>query len=135
MTEEELDAIEDLKLQIEQEKEELPYSEESLKNHICILNLIEKPQKENEELKDKNKTLENLLQGNLYEMYKYYRDLAGKYQGSCISKQKIKDKIEELEKQKLSVPEEIDFSAFYRIKDLKNVEIKVLQELLEGDDE
>lgn len=33
-------------------------------------------QKEIDELKDKNRTLETLLQGNLYEMYKYYRELA-----------------------------------------------------------
>ena len=53
--------------------------------------------KENEELKDKNKTLEELLQGTLYEMYKYYRDLANSYQANCISKEKVKDKIEYLE--------------------------------------
>ena len=34
-------------------------------------NLIDKQQKENEDLKNKNKTLEELLQGTLYEMYKY----------------------------------------------------------------
>lgn len=45
-TEEEKKAIEDLKLTIEQEKEELPYSEESLKNNETLLNLIEKQQKE-----------------------------------------------------------------------------------------
>lgn len=51
---------------------------------------------ENEELKRKNKTLEELLQGNLYELYKYYKELAGTYQGNCISKEKIKNKIEYL---------------------------------------
>ena len=55
--------------------------------------------KENEELKEKNKILEELLQGNLYNLYKYYRELAGSYQGNCIPVQKIKDKIEELNKQ------------------------------------
>ena len=43
---------------------------------------------------------------------------------------KIKAKIEELEKEK-NIPEEMDFKAFYRIKDLKNIEIAVLQSLLE----
>ena len=58
---------------------------------IHILNIIENQQKEIEELKDKNKTLEQLLQGNLYEMYKYYRELANSYQANCISKDKIRD--------------------------------------------
>lgn len=40
--------------------------------------------------KAKNKTLEELLQGKLFELYKYYKDLAGTYQGNCISKDKIK---------------------------------------------
>lgn len=53
-----------------------------------VLNLIEK-------LKDKNKTLESLLQGNLYEMYLYYKELANKYQANCISKDTIKEKIKE----------------------------------------
>ena len=42
----------------------------------------------------------------------------------------IKAKIEELEKEK-NIPKEMDFKAFYRIKDLKNIEIAVLQSLLE----
>lgn len=63
---------------------------------INILSDYKKVLKENEELKRKNKTLEELLQGNLYELYKYYRELAGSYQGNCILAQKAKDKIEEL---------------------------------------
>ena len=49
---------------------------------------------------------------------------------NCIPKSKVKEKIEELEKLK-DVPHELDFKAFYRIKDLRNIEIGVLQELLE----
>lgn len=49
------------------------------------------------ELEDKNKTLETLLQGNLYQMYLYYKELAGRYQANSISKDKVKEKIEELE--------------------------------------
>lgn len=78
---------------------------------------------ENEELKRKNKTLEELLQGNLYELYKYYKELADTYQGNCIPVQKVKDKIEELDK---------------KVKNYQCVENrinlyqrKVLQELLE----
>ena len=61
-----------------------------------ILSDYKRVLKENEELKRKNKTLEELLQGNLYELYKYYKELAGTYQGNCISKEKIKNKIEYL---------------------------------------
>lgn len=42
----------------------------------------------------------------------------------------IEKKIEELEKEK-NIPHEMDFKAFYRIKDLKNIEIGTLQELLD----
>lgn len=59
-----------------------------------ILSDYKRVLKENEELKAKNKILEELLQGNLYELYKYYRELAGSYQGNCITVQKVKDKIE-----------------------------------------
>lgn len=47
--------------------------------------------------KEKNKTLEELLQGNLFEMYKYYKNLCSSYQANCISKDKINAKIEECE--------------------------------------
>lgn len=42
-----------------------------------------------EKEKEKNKTLEELLQGRLFELYKYYKDLASTYQGNCVSKDKI----------------------------------------------
>lgn len=104
----------------------------------------EKLQKEYEELKSKNKTLEELLHGNLYELYKYYKELAGTYQGNCISVKKVKDKIEKEikyhEKNILDIENitmlkgkaakeeaEIEFNK-YAIVVLK----KMLQELLEG---
>ena len=63
------------------------YGERNLENDIItVLGLLNETQMENE-------TLEELLQGTLYEMYKYYRDLANSYQGNCISKEKVKDKI------------------------------------------
>ena len=66
------------------------YGERNLeKDIITVLGLLNEKQMENE-------TLEELLQGTLYEMYKYYRDLANSYQGNCISKEKVKDKIEDL---------------------------------------
>lgn len=98
---------------------------------------IKELQKENEELKSKNKTLEELLQGNLYELYKYYKELAGAYQGNCIPVQKVKDKIEELYKQDRNWSEEMsepdsNFKNIDRnLKRIKN-QIDVLLELLEG---
>ena len=71
--------------------------QESYKIEQKLKQQIKESQKENEELKSKNKTLEELLQGNLYELYKYYKELAGTYQGNSIPVQKIKDKIEELD--------------------------------------
>lgn len=104
-----------------------------------LLNLIEKLQKENEKLKSKNKTLEELLQGNLYELYKYYKELAGSYQGNCISVQKVKDKIEELKKQDKEWTEELsepdsNFKIIDRnLKRIKN-QIEILQELIESEE-
>lgn len=101
--------------------------EENLK---ILLNLIEKLQKENEELKSKNKTLEELLQGNLYELYKYYKELAGTYQGNCISVQKVKDKIEELQNGPLKINENNKY--YYETEAYNKIIIQVLQGLLEG---
>lgn len=53
------------------------------------------------------------------------------HKSGYISKDKIREKIEEKEKQKEEVPHEMDFRAFYRISDLKEVEIGALKELLE----
>ena len=67
------------------------YGERNLeKDIITVLGLLNETQMENE-------TLEELLQGTLYEMYKYYRDLANSYQGNCISKEKVKNMIKEKE--------------------------------------
>lgn len=85
--------------------------------------------KENEELKSKNKTLEELLQGNLYELYKYYKELAGTYQGNCIPVQEVKDKIEELKQEKKKYGNCL--IEMYE-DELVNRDIKILQELLEG---
>lgn len=101
-----------------------------LLNYKRALKENEELKKENEELKRKNKTLEELLQGNLYELYKYYKELADTYQGNCIPVQKVKDKIEELKN--ISNTEELE-----DIMNRKNYTISelvqyVLQELLEG---
>lgn len=89
------------------------------KDIITVLKLLKETQM-------KNELLEELLQGNLYEMYKYYRDLANSYQGNCISKEKIKDKLEELNKEIKSCTE---IDAIFKIK-----QQQILQELLESEE-
>ena len=69
--------------------------------------------------KSKNKTLEELLPGNLYELYLYYKELASKYQANSISKDEVREKIKELSKAQ-------DFKV-----GLENYTIKILKELLE----
>lgn len=95
-----------------------------------ILSDYKRVLKENEELKSKNKILEELLQGNLYELYKYYKELAGSYQGNCIPVQKVKDKIEKLNNESHAEKlEDIMNRKNYTITELVQY---VLQELLEG---
>ena len=79
------------------------------------------------ELGDKNKTLETLLQGNLYQMYLYYKELAGRYQANSISKDKVKEKIEELNKAYEDSKDENGESQYY----YPDYTIRVLEELLE----
>ena len=80
-----------------------------------IRDLLDLYQKE----KEKNKTLETLLQGNLYQMYLYYKELASRYQANSVSKDKIREKIKELEN--VSYAECIESA---------KEDIKLLQELL-----
>ena len=129
MNKEEKNAIEYLKIRL-YGNEGCKYIDVAQEDLRIFTNLIDKLQKENEELKDKNKTLEELLQGTLYEMYKYYRDLANSYQANCISKEKIKDKIEELEKDEYSKY----YDMFLEERDLKYT-LQILQELLEENEE
>ena len=95
-----------------------------------------KLRKENEELKSKNKTLEELLQGNLYELYKYYKELAGTYQGNSVPIQKVKAKIEELDIEISTCEYADDDSEEYKQEIEKNkaellIARKVLQQLLD----
>ena len=87
------------------------------KDIITVLGLLNETQMENERL-------EELLQGTLYEMYKYYRDLANSYQGNCISKEKVKEKIKKLQEIKGDLATCIATSE----------RIKALSELLESEE-
>ena len=84
------------------------------------------------ELEDKNKTLETLLQGNLYQMYLYYKELAGRYQANSISKDKVKEKIEELEELVKDFEEywSKDPRKFKKEKCIDYYKLEALQELL-----
>lgn len=82
---------------------------------VCkTLDLVEKLQKENEELKEIN----NELEAEKNEAIR-------RYNFETIPKQKVKDKIKELEK------EQRYYYSQYKIEEL-NDKIQVLQELIEG---
>lgn len=105
------------------------YGERNLeKDIITVLELLKETQM-------KNESLEELLQGNLYEMYKYYRDLANSYQGDCISKEKVKDKIEELNKKEKEELKGMKGQDRYFVKQTYQNKRMILQELLEESEE
>ena len=43
------------------------------------------------ELEDKYSELHRLIQGDLYDEYLYYKQLASYYQGDCVSKKQIRE--------------------------------------------
>ena len=105
------------------------YGERNLeKDIITVLELLKETQM-------KNETLEELLQGNLYEMYKYYRDLANSYQGNCISKEKVKDKIEELNKKEKEELKGMKGQDRYFVKQTYQNKRMILQELIKESEE
>ena len=105
------------------------YGERNLeKDIITVLELLKETQM-------KNETLEELLQGNLYEMYKYYRDLANSYQGNCISKEKVKDKIEELNKKEKEELKGMKGQDRYFVKQTYQNKKMILQELKKESEE
>ena len=93
------------------------YEERDYPNMICfkkdmiiILNLIEKLQKENEELKEENEYNKILLDmNNNFTIDKK----TGNYKWNVIELQKVKDKIEELNKEIKSCTE---IDAIFKIK-------------------
>lgn len=90
-----------------------------------ILNLIDKLQKENEELKEKNKTLELT---NTLRSYCKIDELANAYQANSISKDKIREKIKELEEYIVKTEEETCGRCITIGEDMT---IRYLKELLE----
>ena len=87
---------------------------------------LEQEKEKNNELEIKLSTRDNINVDKLVEKYKYYRRLADSYQANCISKDKIKEKIEELEKR---YTEHCYFQ--YNKKEVLDICINELKELLE----
>lgn len=87
-----------------------------------VRDLLDLYQKE----KEKNKTLETLLQGNLYQMYLYYKELASRYQANSVSKDKIREKIKDLEDNMILFTN--DKEKFNRYKYARNILEKLLEE-------
>lgn len=101
--------------------------DEKIKQRMCALeNLIEKYV----DLKD------TVFLYNIYEVDNPYKIIIadkryfanGTFVNKFIEKDKIFKLIRDLENQKSLI--DIDFKAFYRIKDLKEVEINILEELI-----
>ena len=93
------------------------------KEYKALENLIAGYKQLEEENKSKQKAYDDC-----YCEYKHYK------QFDSIPKSKVKEKIEEIEKLK-DVPHELDFKAYYRVKDLRNIKIGILQQLLEDFEE
>ena len=87
-----------------------------------VRDLLDLYQKE----KEKNKTLETLLQGNLYQMYLYYKELASRYQANSVSKDKIREKIKDLEDNMILFTN--DKEKFNRYKYARDILEKLLEE-------
>ncbi len=88
-------------------------------NFDTVLNLITKLQKENEELKNKL----SLKQFNVNIVYNDYLEKLDEYERNTIPIQRIKDKIEQLDKNELF--------GKYNFEQIKFA-VDALQELLEG---
>lgn len=104
---------------------------DNLEDNIeIVLNLIEKLQKENEELKENKTGLEEEIQEqakNLIQNEEYITK-------ECILKEKVKDKIEELKNNALIIIKQND-KYYYETNKYNKIVIQVLQELIEEREE
>ena len=126
--EEDIEQIKSSLEELETERDDIQLKCIKAELELSIENLIARYK----ELEDKNKTLETLLQGNLYQMYLYYKELAGRYQANSISKDKVKEKIEELEELVKDFEEywSKDPRKFKKEKCIDYYKFEALQELL-----
>lgn len=105
------------------DKEAQAYLEELAGDNTLTRRTIKQLQEENEELKNKL----SLKQFDVNIVYNDYLEKLDEYERNNIPKQKVKDKIEELEKDEYSKY----YYMFLEERDLKYT-IQILQELLEG---
>lgn len=122
MNKEEKKAVEDIKRELSDEDKKEYMSSWFAKDLDIAVNLIEKLQKENEELKETYKSEKKMKN----EYVKLYQDLLLKE--NVIPKQKVKDKIEEYKNMLKTCNKAKDID---RIKAI-NERILELEELLEG---
>lgn len=126
MNEEEKKAICELKNYISRRKLNYTKLDRHDKSIYNLLNLLEKLQKENEELKKENEYNKLLLElNNNFTIDKK----TGNYKWNVIEIQKIKDKIEELNKAYEDSKDENGESEYY----YPDYTIRVLEELLESE--
>ena len=125
ITKEQKEAIEFIKDLIAWDvRQDLCPNKEECENLEILLNLIEKLQKENEELKGENEYNKLLLElNNNFTIDKK----TGNYKWNVIEIKKIKDKIEELNKAYEDSKDENGESQYY----YPDYTIRVLEELLE----
>lgn len=132
MTEQEKKTVEKFrKLGIKKFREEKIKDEDLLSffEYVVILNLIEKSQKENEELKADRDKFKKALAKRITYCNELEKDLFENCSNYIVSKQKIKDKIEEIQEDKTSKY----YDMFLEERDLEYT-IKILQELLESEE-
>ena len=128
MNEEEKKAIESFKDDLNRCKNELILCRQGLLDLKTILNLIEKLQKENEELKLYNNSITSQLEQMTTKKFKEGWIHQSEFK-DFIPVQKVKDKIEELKQKKKKYGNCL--IKMYE-DELVNRDIKILQELLEG---
>ena len=84
----------------ELDREQMIIAFNQLKDDYSVLfDELEQEKEKNNELEIELSTRDNINVDKLVEKYKYYRRLTDSYQANCISKDKIKEKIEEIEKE------------------------------------
>lgn len=93
-------ALEDLKLQIQQEEQKLPYSEEALMQHRILLDLILKLKNETKSLKITNNYLQKRLdiEQQLFQAKKKIHELEKGNHSLIESRKKWKDRYYKLKK-------------------------------------
>lgn len=126
MNEEEKEAVEDIKRELCDEDRKEYMSSWFAKDLDIAVNLIDKLQKENEEL---HKEIDRMKSLDIYELVEDWET------GQLIPIQKIKDKIEELKKEGDYRTVDNPCGRIHFMPELCDYKIQVLKELLEESEE